>query len=809
MNKSLLRRWLGVLMVSASLAWASAPAQADPPSRVVRLALVDGSISFVPAGSDDWVRASLNRPLVTGDRLWADNAARAELRLGDIAMRLGEQTSVTLLNVDDSIAQLELSQGTLILRVRSFDRRQPIEIDTPNLAYRVTRAGIYRIEVDPAGAWTEITVRQGAGEVHGDGRSFVLQSGRSYRFHGDDLRDHETVALTPPDGFERWSVARDRRWDGSVSARYVSRELIGYEDLDDHGRWRSVPQYGAVWIPDRVPAGWTPYRDGHWSWIEPWGWTWVDDAPWGYAPSHYGRWARVDRNWAWVPGPVRSRPVYAPAVVQFVGGPGPRDALTVAGIAAVAWFALAPHEIYRPPYVASRQYLTAVNASNTVVRTTNITNVNITNVYIHQRGGGLVAVPTSAFVNAQPVARARVNVNPEATARTRVAATAVAAPVLNSLTGGAAAASGRPPAARGQERRVIAKVAPPPAPAPFAARQQALAERAGQPLERQVRRSPAPATTTAGPAVRVVTATAPPTPLPVRAPDSARAATERTASDRTAAAASVPARPGEAPRTEQRRGSPPPAPAAVAGARTVPGVAPVPPTPGRAASAAAAPRAPVTAQARPEAASRPGRADRPGRPPQAAEARVEPLPPRAGPAAPRAAERTRASPPPAAPAPPTAAAPPPVAPAPPTAAAPPPVAPAPPTAATRPPVALAPPTAAAPPPAASPPPTPAAPRAQRPVKPAGPAAGERAAAPAERERTAAPAERERTAAPPGRERAPARVQERARPPAADPVAAARPPAAVPPPKAPADAERGKDGRKDPKDRRRDDKGERV
>jgi hypothetical protein len=24
--------------------------------------------------------------------------------------------------------------------------------------------------------------------------------------------------------------------------------------------------------------------------MSPWGWTWVDNAPWGFAPFHYGRW---------------------------------------------------------------------------------------------------------------------------------------------------------------------------------------------------------------------------------------------------------------------------------------------------------------------------------------------------------------------------------------------------------------------------------------------------------------------------------------------------------------------------------------
>ena len=116
---------------------------------------------------------------------------------------------------------------------------------------------------------------------------------------------------------------RDRREDFSQSARYVSRDTPGYADLDQAGRGGPSRLRSGVGAGG-VPPGWAPYRYGHWAWIAPWGWTWVDDAPWGYAPFHYGRWVFVGGGWAWVPGPVvvGVRPVYAPALVAWVGGPG-------------------------------------------------------------------------------------------------------------------------------------------------------------------------------------------------------------------------------------------------------------------------------------------------------------------------------------------------------------------------------------------------------------------------------------------------------------------------------------------------------
>ena len=80
-------------------------AAADPPARVARLANIGGAVSFSPAGEDEWVFAIPNRPLITGDRVWADAGARAELQIGSLALRIGSQTSVTILNLDDRVAQ--------------------------------------------------------------------------------------------------------------------------------------------------------------------------------------------------------------------------------------------------------------------------------------------------------------------------------------------------------------------------------------------------------------------------------------------------------------------------------------------------------------------------------------------------------------------------------------------------------------------------------------------------------------------------------------------------------------------------------
>lgn len=311
----------------------------DPPGRVARLNFSQGSVSFQPGGENDWVDAVPNRPLVTGDNLWADDNSRAEIHIGSTAFRLGPQTGITLLEVSDNAAQIRLAQGSLIVRVLHVDDEDTYEIDTPNIAFTVLQPGEFRIDVDPDGNRTELTVWHGRGQVTGGGFSYTVVAGQRAAFTGTDHLDYDLGQIPGRDDFDGWAFDRDQREDRSDSANYVSREMTGYEDLDANGDWSYVAGYGTCWRPRAVVAGWAPYRFGHWVWVGPWGWTWVEDEPWGFAPFHYGRWAFAGNGWFWVPGPVVVRPVYAPALVAWVGG-GPGFHFSVG--AGVGWFPARP-----------------------------------------------------------------------------------------------------------------------------------------------------------------------------------------------------------------------------------------------------------------------------------------------------------------------------------------------------------------------------------------------------------------------------------------------------------------------------------
>ncbi len=493
---------LGFAIVAIGLPTkATSQDQDDPPGRVARLGYLQGSISLQPAGENDWVGAVPNRPMTTGDKLWADQDSRAEVQLGSAVIRLAPNTGFSFLNLDDNTVQIQLSSGAISVTVRQLNDGDDFEVDTPNLAFTVSRPGHYRVEASEDGSNTSISIREGDGEATGNGQTYTLHSGQRGTFSGTDSLNAEVEQIGGLDDFDTWAEGRDHRYDSSGSAHYLSPDVVGYEDLDDYGDWRDDSNYGHVWFPNQVAVGWAPYHEGHWDWISPWGWTWVDDSSWGYAPFHYGRWVSVGGRWGWVAGPAAVRPVYAPALVVFIGG-GP------GGFGGnVGWFPLGPREVYVPSYRVSEAYVNRVNISNTTVNVTQVTNVynttivhntvNITNVTYVNRNvqGAVTAVPQRAFASAQPVGRVAVAMNSRDIAAASVSARVAVVPTRESVLGAKASSADRvaaPPAAVAS-RQVVAKRIPPPPPVPFVRQQQALAAHPGQPLARSEVQSLRPA----------------------------------------------------------------------------------------------------------------------------------------------------------------------------------------------------------------------------------------------------------------------------------------------------------------------------
>jgi len=517
-----------VLLAGVTFAFAAFAQEgdsADPPSRVARLSYIHGDVSFVPAGENDWVQAQLNRPLVTGDKLFADRGSRAALEIGAASIRMDQNSNFDFLNLDDNNAQMELTQGALNLRIRRLYDGQNYEIDTPTLAFVASRVGEFRVDVQGNGQGTTVTVLSGGGDVYGEGGArFRVEEGQSVTFNDSQLQDYAVSDLPRPDAFDDFCHQRDQRMNASNSRRYVSEEVIGYEDLDEYGNWDDAPEYGHVWYPTSVVVGWSPYHYGHWGWVGAYGWSWVDDAPWGFAPFHYGRWVSIGGRWGWCPGRIDVRPVYAPALVAFVGG-GVNVSIGFGGGGPIGWFPLGWGEPYIPGYRVSRAYFTNVNVSNTVINNTVINNyygsysagnVNYNQITYANRNvaGALTAVPAAAFVSARPVAAAAVAVNRETFANARVAGFAAIAPTRASLAPQIAARA--VPAAAVMNRPIVAATKPPAPIASFATRQAVLAKDPGKPLpQRELRATgvaaggSAAAAVVARPNMKIVTQGAP------------------------------------------------------------------------------------------------------------------------------------------------------------------------------------------------------------------------------------------------------------------------------------------------------------
>ncbi|MBI4528155.1 MAG: FecR domain-containing protein [Deltaproteobacteria bacterium] len=288
---------------------------------VARVSYVSGGVSYSRGDDPDyWETAAINVPFTLGDRIYSPSSGRAELELpaGNF-VRLAPRTYLTALNLSYDIKQFYLGVGKAAFHIRNLAADEIYEVDTPNVAVNFEASGRYRVEVDEEGN-TRILVRRGRAIVAAKGRQISVEEGE-IRIYGIESPRYEVVPLRNPDSFDRWVAERDDRFEQRYprTQRYVSSEMIGVEELWDHGRWEEIPEFGYAWSPRQVPSGWRPFTAGHWFWQDPWGWTWISDEPWGWATSHYGRWIPYRSRWYWVPAAPRVRVVrYAPAVVGFV-----------------------------------------------------------------------------------------------------------------------------------------------------------------------------------------------------------------------------------------------------------------------------------------------------------------------------------------------------------------------------------------------------------------------------------------------------------------------------------------------------------
>jgi len=379
-----------------------------PPSRVGRLSLVTGDVDLRGAGETSWAGAALNQPVITGQALRTGRGARGEIEIGADTIDLSNNTEVEITRLDGQIIQLAVPRGRTGLRLRQPGDGETVEIDFPQGAVWLFDRGRYDIDLGRDDQPVRVAVFEGAARLVGNGAEARVETGQMAVMTGSNPIAVNTEPARSDD-FVDW--CRDRDYDETRLAAlyYISPYVTGFAELDAAGLWKISQDYGPVWFP--TEPEWSPYRFGHWSWMAPWGWTWIDDQPWGFAPSHYGRWALIDKHWAWVPGSFVAHPLFAPAVVAFLGTPG--IGLSSEDGATVAWFPLAPGEAYWPTYTRDVDYVRRLNTGNVRDVATIALQADgepplelFHNDFANRQLASVV--PRSVFVSGRPVAQARV-----------------------------------------------------------------------------------------------------------------------------------------------------------------------------------------------------------------------------------------------------------------------------------------------------------------------------------------------------------------------------------------------------------------
>lgn len=346
----------------------AAPAMADPAGRIGRIAWLSGPVQLQNAGSPATEAAVLNRPLTSGDVLSTSAGGRAEIHIGSLKLQVDSGSVLALEQIDDERIRLRLDDGSVIVRLPSRDTARDFELNTRDGRFSALDAGHYRFDFD--GASSAVTAYSGRLHFDAEDSALDVSGGQRAQFWNAGGTRYR-LSAPADDSFANWSYTRDQTRTGETYTRHVSPEMTGAGDLDAYGTWAETAEYGAVWYPRAVAADWAPYRSGHWVWIAPWGWNWVGDEPWGFAPFHYGRWVLHRQAWGWVPGVRIARPVYAPAMVAWVGTANFSIAIASRTAPTVGWFPLAPREVYVPAYRSSPTYVRQVN----ITHVTNITNL--------------------------------------------------------------------------------------------------------------------------------------------------------------------------------------------------------------------------------------------------------------------------------------------------------------------------------------------------------------------------------------------------------------------------------------------------
>ncbi|MBN2326457.1 MAG: FecR domain-containing protein [Candidatus Omnitrophica bacterium] len=396
-----------VLLMAAPFAVFAEEEEFTP--RAARISYIEGPVTVQRTIDEDWSDASLNLPMMVGDKIYTGVGGRAELQLDDqVVIRLDGDTYIHFANLEDTLTRIGLLKGAAAVHADEVEyTRAPVEVQSEGFIAAVKPWGKIRFNVDQNGS-AEILARRGEAIVTAGGQPYQLVRGDQLYVRGESVGFEK---LNQEDDFDQWCDFRDAMDAASKSSQYISTRVAGYSDLDRYGAWVEIPEYGRVWRPSVVAVDWAPYRDGRWVWYDSCGWTWVSYEPWGWAPYHYGRWVYVDRyRWCWAPHydvvhvvHHYRRPIWYPALVSFsYARHGRHFSFGIGGGyydgPCVGWFALGPRDPFVPWHHGYRRYYGHRGDRNYIVdrSKTYIDNSvhidNSTHIYQNERAPNAVTV---------------------------------------------------------------------------------------------------------------------------------------------------------------------------------------------------------------------------------------------------------------------------------------------------------------------------------------------------------------------------------------------------------------------------------
>ena len=343
-----------------------------------RISLMEGDVLVQNKDTGtEWIAASINVPLISGDKIWVPENGRSEIQfLGGSYIRADKNTGldITRLNSDSegNITQVAVTQGRTYIHYNgSADSNSLFQVDTPLVSAMAYSSAIFDVFVYEDG-YTEVSVIKGTVSVEGQHGNTKVDSGDMLSVSADKYA--ELSPRRSNDGWLSWNVSRDSSVARTgTSIKYLPSTLYDYgADFDQYGHWVHTPDYGYVWSPIITVNSWAPYSNGRWIWMNN-DYVWVSCEPWGWVPYHYGRWAfSIGIGWFWVP-PALNDVFWGPGFVAWINTP-----------TYISWVPLAPGEIY---YGHGHYGHHSVNVTKV-----NIKNIHVKNVYVNAKVGHAVSV---------------------------------------------------------------------------------------------------------------------------------------------------------------------------------------------------------------------------------------------------------------------------------------------------------------------------------------------------------------------------------------------------------------------------------